>query len=85
MNINPWFLECIAEYESDRIRPGMNQIRLEEEMMRAGRTDEKTAKARLYGSCWLMLIVYALVKLSPLRLHMRKTLRLSGSTWPCRG
>ena len=85
MNMNPWFLERMAEIERDRIQSDMKQIRLEEEAMRAGRTEEKTRKARLSRPRLLMRIVCTLVKLRPLRVHARKTLRLSGNTWPCRG
>jgi hypothetical protein len=85
MNMNPWILETLVEYERDRIRRDMKQIRLEEEVMRAGRTEEKTTKARLYRPRLLMRIVSTLVKLRPLRVHTRKILRLSGSTWSCRG
>ena len=62
MNMNPWFLERMAEYERDRIRRDMKQIRLEEEAMRAGRTEEKTTKARLYRPRLLMQIVPIFVK-----------------------
>ena len=85
MNMNPWFLERMAEYERDRIQSDMKQIRLEEEAMRAGRTEEKTTKARLYRSRLLMWIVCTLAKLRPLRAHARSTVRYSGSTSPCRG
>ena len=85
MNMNPWIIEALVEYERDRIRRDMKQIRLEQEAMLAGRTEVKTTKARLYGPRLLMQIVSTLVKLSPLRVHTRKGLRLSGSTRSCRG
>ena len=85
VNINPWILERTAEYERDRIQRDMQQIRLEEEAMRARRTEEKPTQARLYRPRLLMRIVCTLVKLSLLRAPTRKTLRLSGSTGPCRG
>jgi hypothetical protein len=85
MNMNPWYLERMAEYERDRIRRDMKQIRLEQEAMLAGRTEVKTTKARLYRPLLLMQIVSTLVKLRPLRVHTRKSLRLSGSTRSCRG
>jgi hypothetical protein len=62
MNMNPLILERMAEYERDRIRRDMKQIRLEEEAMQAGRTEEKTTKARVYRSRLLTLIVSTLVK-----------------------
>lgn len=83
MNMNPWILERMAEYGRDRIRRDMKQIRLEEEAMRASRTEEKIMKARLFRL--FMQIGCALVNLRPLRVHVRKTLRLSGNTRPCRG
>ena len=85
MNMNPWIIEALVEYERDRIRRDMKQIRLEQEAMRAGRTEVKTTKARLYRPLLLMQIVSTLVKLRPLRVHTRKSLRLSGSTRSCRG
>jgi hypothetical protein len=41
MNMNPWITDALIEYERDRIRRDMKQIRLEEEAMRARRTEEK--------------------------------------------
>ena len=46
MNMNPWITERMAEYQRDRIRSDMKQIRLEEEAMQAGRTEEKITEAR---------------------------------------
>jgi hypothetical protein len=48
MNMNPWIIEALVEYERDRIRRDMKQIRLEQEAMLAGRTEEKTTEARFY-------------------------------------
>jgi hypothetical protein len=62
MNMNPWYLERMAEYERDRIRRDMKQIRLEEEAIQAGRAKEKTTKARLYRPRLLMRIVPSFVK-----------------------
>jgi hypothetical protein len=62
MNTNPWFLERMAEYERDRIRRDMKQIRLEEEAMRARRPEEKTTKARLYRPRLLMQSIPIFVK-----------------------
>ena len=85
MNTNPWILERMAEYERDRIRRDMKQIRLEEEAIQAGRTEEKITKARFYRPRLLMLIVCILAKLRPLRVPTRKALRYSGSTGGCSG
>jgi hypothetical protein len=85
MNINPWIIEALVEYERDRIRRDMKQIRLEQEAMLASRREEKTTKARSYRPLLLMRIMSTLVKPSPLRGHTRKSLRLSGSTRSCRG
>ena len=61
-NMNPWIVEALVEYERDRIRRDMKQIRLEEEAMRAGRTEEKTTKARFNRSRLLMWIAPTFVK-----------------------
>lgn len=62
MNMNPWYLERMAEYERDRIRHDMKQIRLEEAAVQAGRTQGKTTKARLYRPRLLMRIVSTIVQ-----------------------
>ena len=62
MNMSPWFLEPMVEDERDRIRRDMKQIRLEEEEMRAGCTEEKTSKARFNRPRLLMLLVPTFVK-----------------------
>ena len=85
MNMNPWIIEALVEYERDRIRRDMKQIRLEQEAMLAGRTEEKTTKAPLYRPPLLMRFVSTLVRLRPLQAHTRKILRPSGSTRSCRG
>ena len=85
MNMHPWIIERMAEYERDRIRRDMKQIRLEEEAMRAGRAEEKTTQARLYRPRLLMRIVCTLVKLRLLLAPTRKTLGLTETTQPCRG
>lgn len=85
MNMNPWIMEYLVESQRDRILRDIKQIRLEQAAMRAGCTEEKTTKARLYRPLLLMRIMSSLVRLSPLRGHTRKNLRLSGSTRSCRG
>ncbi len=62
MNPNPWFLERMAEYESDRIQREIKQIHLEKEALQANRTEEKITKARLHRSRPLTLIVPIFVK-----------------------
>jgi len=47
MNINPWLIEALVEYEKDRIQRDMQRIRLEEEALEAGRVVEIMAKTRL--------------------------------------
>lgn len=61
-NMNPWIVEALVEYEKERIRRDMKQIRLEEEAMQAGRAEEKTTDARLYRPRLLMRIVPTFVK-----------------------
>jgi hypothetical protein len=61
-NMNPWIIQALVEYDSERFRRNMEQIRLEEEAMQAGRTEEKTTKARAYRSRLLTLIVSTFVK-----------------------
>ena len=49
MNQNPWFVERMVEYDQDRVRRDMKQIRLEEEALKAGRRmEEKTIKAPVH-------------------------------------
>jgi hypothetical protein len=62
MNMNPWMVERMVEYERDRIRSDMKQIHLEEEAIQAGRTEEKTTKTRLYRLRLVMRIVPTLVQ-----------------------
>jgi hypothetical protein len=62
MNMNPLMIEAFVEYERDRIQRDLKQIRLEQEAMLAGRTEEKTTKARLYRPRPLMRIVPTFVK-----------------------
>lgn len=60
--MNPWIMEALVEYERDRIRRDMKQIRLAKEAIQAGRTEEKTTTADLYRPRLLMWIVPSLVK-----------------------
>ena len=85
MNMNPWLIQSLVEYERERIRQDMKQIRLEEEAIQAGCTEEQTTKARLYRPRLPMSIVCILAKLRLLRMNTRKTWRYSGNTGPCRG
>jgi hypothetical protein len=62
MNMNPWYLERMVAYERDRIRRDMKQIRLEEEAIQAGCTEEKTTTAHLYRPRLLMWAVPNFVK-----------------------
>ena len=50
MKMNPWFLERVAEYERDRIRRDMKQIRLEE-AMRAAQKKQQPQLAYLALAC----------------------------------
>ncbi|HEX6035755.1 MAG TPA: hypothetical protein VFY83_15040 [Anaerolineales bacterium] len=65
MNMNPWYLERTLEYERERIRRDMKQIRLEEEAIQAqaSHIEEKRKKAPIYGPRLLMWIVPTLIKL----------------------
>ena len=85
MNMNPWIVERLVEYEKDRIRRDIEQIRLEQEAMRAGCTGEEATKSRFYRPLLLMRMMSRLARLSPLRMHTRKSLRLRGSPGTCRG
>ena len=62
MNMNPWYLERMVEYERERIRRDMQQIRLEEEAIRASRIEEKRKKAPIYRHRLLMWIVPTFIK-----------------------
>ena len=60
--MNPWFLEIMVEYERDRMRRDLKQIRLEKEAMRARRTEEKTMKASLDRPHLIMRIMPSFIK-----------------------
>ena len=62
MNMNPWYLERMVEYERDRIRRDMKQIRLEEEAIQASRIVEKRRKAPIDRPRLLMWIVPTFIK-----------------------
>jgi hypothetical protein len=47
MNINPWLLEALVEYEKGRIQRDMKRIRLEAESIETGRVVENISKTRL--------------------------------------
>ena len=47
MNINPWLIEALVEYEKERIQRDMRRIRLEEEALEASRVVKNMAKTRL--------------------------------------
>jgi len=51
MNMNPWYLERMVEYEQDRIRRDMKQIRLEEDTIRASRIEEKRKLPSIVFAC----------------------------------
>ena len=62
MNNNPWVIQALVEYERDRILRDMEQIRLEEGAIQAGRLVKDTAKIRLSPARLRMLIVPTFVK-----------------------
>ena len=62
MNMNPWFLERMADYERDRIESDMKQIRLEREAMRAGCPEENTTKTHSYRPGLFMRIASTFTK-----------------------
>ena len=62
MSMNPWIIEALVEYERDRIRRDMKQIRLEKEAIQTGRTEEKTTTAHLYRPRLLMWIAPTFAK-----------------------
>lgn len=62
MNMNPWYVERMVEYERDRIRGDMNQIRLEEEALQASCIEEKRTKAPIYRPRLVMWIVPTFIK-----------------------
>ena len=61
-NMNPWVIAALVEYDQERIRKEMKQIRMEEEALQAGRPEEKTIKARVRSPRLLMWIVPLFVK-----------------------
>jgi hypothetical protein len=62
MNMNPWFLERMADYERDRIESDMKQIRLEKEAMQAGCPEENTTKTHSYRPGLFMQIAPTFTK-----------------------
>jgi len=62
MNINPWMIEALVEYEKDRIQRDMKRIRLEEESIEAGRVVENIAETRLSLPHLVMQIASRFVK-----------------------
>jgi hypothetical protein len=62
MNQNPWYVDGLAEYERDRVRREVRQIRLEEKAMKAMQREGKPGKARAYRVSLLMGIVLAMLK-----------------------
>ena len=62
MNMNPWFLERMVDYEQNRIQNDIKQIRLEKEARQANCTEVNMTKARSYRPRLLMRIVPIFVK-----------------------
>ena len=64
MNMNPWHLERMVEYERARIRRDMKQIRLEEKAIQAQARciEEKSKEAPIYRPRLLMWIVPTFIK-----------------------
>ena len=62
MNINPWLIEALVEYEKGRIQRDMKRIRLEAESIEAGRVVENIAKPRLSLPQFLMEVASKFVK-----------------------
>jgi hypothetical protein len=62
MNMNPWSIERMVEYERDRIERDIKQIRLEKEARQANCPEENTTKIRSYRPRLLMWITPTFVK-----------------------
>jgi hypothetical protein len=62
MNNNPWLVDGLADYERDRIRGELKQIRLAEKALKATQMEAKTNKAPVYRPGVLMRIVLATIK-----------------------
>ena len=60
-NMNPWVIAAFVEYDQERIRQAMKQIRLEEALL-VGRAEEKTTRARVRSSRLLRWIAPTVVK-----------------------
>jgi hypothetical protein len=82
MNMNPWLMEQMADYERDRIERDIKQIRLEKEAMQARREEENTKKASLPRLSLLLLALAAFIRLRPLRVRA-KEIRYDGNASPC--
>jgi hypothetical protein len=62
--MNHWNIDNSAEYQRDRMRRELKEIRLAEKAMRASRqTEEKTTKARGYRPGLVMRIILTTIKL----------------------
>lgn len=81
--MNPWLMEKMANYESNRIQRDIKQIHLEKEATMARRLEEKTNNTRLPGFRLLLLIISAFVRLKPFRVRAEKISQYDGSTSPC--
>lgn len=62
MNNNPWLVDGLADYERDRIRHELKEIRLAEKAMKATQVEAKTSKAHVYRPGVFMRIVLAMIK-----------------------
>jgi len=61
-NMNPWVIAALVQYDQERIRQEVKQVRLEEEALQAGRTKERITSARFNPSRLLMWIAPTFVK-----------------------
>ena len=64
MNQNPWYVDGMAQYERDRIRSELKQIRLEEKAMKASQkaSQREDNSSRAYRPNLLMRIVLTTIK-----------------------
>lgn len=61
MNINPWVIQALVEYQTERVERDIERARLEEEAREAGRLENK-AKARVPLSHLFMRIMLTVAK-----------------------
>jgi hypothetical protein len=61
--MNHWNIDNSAEYQRDRMRRELKEIRLAEKAMKASQREEKTSQARVHRPGLVMRIILTTIKL----------------------